>query len=207
MHMANTTDRRDFLNILGKTTVGMFMAYSFGCSMQSKSDSKLAIVYASRYGATSDTASWVAEGMGGDVTLLDIENVDFDRLVKEFDHLVLGSGVWTGGVHQRLKEFVATYSEQLQNKVLGSFVVCGSDGNTKSGRKRIAGYLAGINGPLLTLPEHVANFGGRLVLEKLSPEDRTQLTMFYQKYLQKELEAWDRTDPEKTKDYGRLFKM
>ncbi len=40
-----------------------------------------------------------------------------------------------------------------------------------------------------------------MIVEQLTEEDREALIHFYRKYLNRELESWDRTDP----DVARLF--
>jgi len=82
-------------------------------------------------------------------------------------------------------------------------MVCGSQDSTEGGRRRIKRYLKQINGPLGYEPALSRSFGGRVIVEQLTREDREALTMFYRKYLKQELSSWDRTDRQKALQFGK----
>jgi len=73
-------ERRDFLLYTG-VALASASAYSFGNSIkpliEGKSD-KIALVYGTRYGATEDTAKWIAKGIGSNVDVLNIDTIDFE---------------------------------------------------------------------------------------------------------------------------------
>ena len=200
------SDRRSFLKTSLKLTAGLVVAFNFGCSLRSKIDrqgaKRVAVLYASRYGATADTAGWIAEGIGGDVALVDIAQHDSASVLAEHDLLIVGSGVWTGGPHPDIRNFSRDYAEQLSEKLLAVFVVCGTEPTSDSARKRIDGYLQQITQALKQAPLFTAQFGGRVVVEKLNNEDRAALNKFYRTYLNKELESWNRTSPEEATLFG-----
>jgi len=92
-------DRRDFLLASGIMLVSA-SAYSFGESIkpliEGKSE-KVALIYGTRYGATEDTAKWMAKGMGDNVDVLNIETIDFKEVVNTYDTFIIGSGIWIDG--------------------------------------------------------------------------------------------------------------
>ena len=169
--------RRDFLLTLGITLVSA-SAYSFGKSIQKniqKSDN-IALVYGTRYGATEDTAKWIAKGMASSVDILNIENINFEETVKKYDKFVIGSGIWIDGAHKRLMELLSIHTEE--------------------------GYFERFHKPLRVKPEVKRHFGGRMVIEKLSEKDRKLLDNFYRNVLKKEFVSWDRTKPEESEKFG-----
>ena len=200
-------DRRKFLALTGKASLGLLLAFNFGCSIGKKvapnTAKKTALIYGTRYGSTHDTAVWINNGIGLDLDLLNVEDISFEQTLLDYDQFILGSGVWTGGIHARLKEFMEKNKEQLQDKVIASFVVCGSQDNTDSGKKSIQKYLAQFSQTLGYQPLFEKNFGGRIIVSLLSTEDKQALTSFYRKYLNRELENWNRMDETKAENYGK----
>lgn len=187
------------------------VAFSFGSNLAAAIDkhpsNKVALLYASRYGSTRDTAEWIIEGIGNAVTLIDIEQADTKQLLLEYDTFILGSGVWTGGPHSRIRAFTRTHASALEGKVLGVFVVCGTIVNNDSSRRRVNRYIQQITEPLKQPPEFQTSFGGRIVVEQLSDKDKTALTRFYRDFLKKELQSWDKTSPDKAKEFGAKLKQ
>ena len=193
--------RRDFI----KYSLTALLALNYGCSIKGflgSDKNRVALIYGTKYGATKDTAAWIKKGAGNTVDLLNIENLTFNKALADYDLFILGSGVWIDGIHRRLKEFLSSNSISLKRKVIASFVVCGSRYTTEGGRRRIKRYLDQIHTPLGYKPALSNYFGGRVIVEKLTEEDREALTRFYEKYLKKELKSWDRTDEKKALLYG-----
>lgn len=193
--------RRDFLV---KAALSM-AALNFGCSISGlvRDSSRTALIYATKYGATKDTAGWIRNGVNGEVDLLNIENISFPHTAKGYDSFIIGSGVWIGGVHNRLLEFLTSQAEMLDGKVIASFIVCGTDGGTESGKKRISSYFEPFHAPLKKMPLLSEYFGGRIIVEKLTDEDREALIKFYRTFLKSELTSWDKTDPDKAGRFGK----
>lgn len=193
--------RRDFL----KYSLNVLIALNFGCSLKGLvgEGEKVALIYGTKYGSTRDTAAWIQEGLEGNAALMNVEEMDFGETVSRYDSFIAGSGVWIDGIHKKLKEFLKSHSTQLQERVLGSFVVCGSQDTTEGGRKRIAGYLRQISSPLGYQPAANRFFGGRIIVEQLTDSDREALETFYSKFLNQELHSWDRTDKYKAVKYGK----
>jgi menaquinone-dependent protoporphyrinogen oxidase len=113
-------ERRDFLLATGIAFISA-SAYSFGNSIkpliEDKSE-KIALVYGTRYGATEDTAQWIAKGLGSSVDVLNIETIDFDETIHKYDKFIIGSGIWIDGAHKRLMELLSIHKEQIQPKII-----------------------------------------------------------------------------------------
>jgi len=202
-------NRRDFLLSTGIILVSA-SAYSFGNSIkpliEGKSE-KIALVYGTRYGATEDTAKWVAKGIGSNVDVLNIETIDLNETIDKYDKFIIGSGIWIDGAHKRLMELLSTYKEQIQPKIIASFIVCGTTGEDDAGKVRIEGYFERFHKPLDVKPTLKRHFGGRMIIDKLTEKDRKLLDNFYRNVLKKEFASWDRTKPEDAERFGvELFR-
>ena len=160
------------------------------------------MVYGSRYGATEDTAKWIAKGTRNNVDILNIETINFDETVHKYDKFIIGSGIWIDGAHKRLMELLSTQTKQIQPKIIASFIVCGTTGEDAAGKSRIEGYFERFHQPLDLKPVLKRHFGGRMVIEKLSEKDRKLLDNFYKNVLKKEFVSWDRTIPETAEKFG-----
>ena len=197
-------DRRDFLFSMGIALVSA-SAYSFGNSIKPLIEGKLekiALVYGTRYGATEDTAKWIVKGIGSSVDILNIENINFEEVVNKYDKFIIGSGIWIDGAHKRLMELLSTHGDEIESKILASFIVCGTTGEDEAGKGRIEGYFDRFHKPLTIKPEMKRHFGGRMIIEKLSEKDRKLLDNFYRNVLKKEFVSWDRTDPKKAEKFA-----
>ena len=197
-------DRRDFLLSTGIILVSA-SAYSFGNSIKpliEGTSDKIVLVYGTRYGATEDTAKWIAKGIGSNVDVLNIESIDLDETMKKYDKFIIGSGIWIDGAHKRLMELLSTYKEQIEPKIIASFIVCGTTGEDDAGKLRIEGYFERFHKPLDIKPALKRHFGGRMTIEKLSEKDRKLLDNFYRNVLKKEFVSWDRTKPEDAEKFG-----
>ncbi len=202
--------RREFLAKALQSSSLAMLAMSFGNQAAARISDKTkstALIYATRYGATRDTSVWVRKGMDMPVDLLDIERISFTDVLSEYDHIIVGSGIWIKGVHQRVPEFFGAGREALREKLLGTFIVCGSADGSEKGKERIVHYLDNMHALLLARPTLSGAFGGRLVVDRLTEEDRTKLTAFYKNFLNEELRDWDLTNPGKAKRFGREAKQ
>jgi menaquinone-dependent protoporphyrinogen oxidase len=203
---SDSVNRREFLTGALKYSSLSLLAFNFGCSISTlidSSSSNAALVYGTKYGSTKDTANWIKNGARGKIDLLNIEHISYSEISSRYDLFIIGSGVWIGGVHEKLVEFLTSQADMLDDKVIASFIVCGTDGSTAGGKKRIDGYFEQLHEPLQRMPVLSEYFGGRITVEQLTEEDREALEQFYQTYLKTELTSWDRTDPEKAKLYGK----
>jgi len=200
--------RRDFLLTVGIALMSA-SAYSFGESIKpliNEKTDKIALIYGTRYGATEDTAKWIAKGMGASVDVLNIESIDFDETLHQYDTFIIGSGIWIDGAHKRLLELLSKHTDEIQSKIIASFIVCGTSGEDEAGKGRIEGYFERFHKPLTVKPKIQRYFGGRMVIEKLSEKDRKLLDNFYRNVLKKEFKSWDRTKPKEAEKFGlKLF--
>jgi len=198
--------RRNFLLTLGITLVSA-SAYSFGKNIQKRIEpsDKIALLYGTRYGAAKDTAGWIAKGMDNHVTVLDIETIDLAETVQKYDKFIIGSGIWIDGAHKRLMELLSTYTDEIESKIIASFIVCGTTGEDEAGQGRIEGYFERFHKPLRVKPELKRHFGGRMIIDKLNEKDRKLLDNFYRNVLKKEFVSWDRTQPDEAEKFGTEF--
>lgn len=213
--MQKKINRRQFLIETGKYSFYSAIAFQFGCNVSKIIEREpqveeveppvapgpVAVLYGTRYGSTGDTADWICEGIGATAEPIDVETVFFPNIMSEFDYFVIGSGVWIDGVHPELLDLLSTYTSEIEGRIIASFIVCGTDPGSLSGQERIRRYFEQLHQPLDRQPVFNRSFGGRVIVEQLTDKDREALVMFYRKYLDRELESWDRTDP----DIARLF--
>ena len=200
------TNRREFLKLGGGAILLSMGAFNFGCSLQplvDGKDKKVALIYATRYGATKDTAEWITEGMGREVDLLDIEKISFADTAKKYDLFIIGSGVWIDGVHKDMLRFLETQKPLLKDKIIASFILCGTTGEDIKGDERIEQYFSKFHSSLDKKPPLSEKFGGRIVIEQLNAKDRKMLEVFYERVLKREFVSWDRTEPEKADIFGK----
>ena len=198
--------RRNFLKLSSSVTLISIAAFNFGCSMQplvKDRDKKVAIIYATRYGATKETAEWIAQGLDREVDLLNIEDILFSETAKKYDLFIVGSGVWIDGVHKDMLRFLESYKKELKGKIVASFILCGTTAKDLKGEERIEKYFTKFHASMDKKPALNEYFGGRMIIDKLNEKDRKLLEMFYKKILKREFVSWDRTEPEKARLFGQ----
>ena len=203
-------DRREFLKLGSRALLLSMGAFNFGCSLQpiiSDKDKKVALVYATRYGSTKDTAEWIAQGIGKKIDLLDIEKISFEQTAKKYDLIILGSGVWIDGVHEDMLEFLKTQKPLLKDKIAASFILCGTTGEDVKGDERIEQYFSKFHASLDKKPAMSKKFGGRMNIEQLNDKDRKMLEVFYERILKREFVSWDRTEPKKANQFGKNIRL
>lgn len=203
-------DRREFFKIGKNITLVSIAAFSFGCSIKplvKNKNKKIALIYATRYGSTKDTAQWISQGLDRDIDLWDIKDISNNDIVKEYDMLIIGSGVWIDGVDKKLLKFLASQNKEIKDKVIASFIVCGTTKKDKSGKERIEQYFRKFHEPLDKRPVLNEYFGGRLIIDRLNEKDRILLENFYKKVLKRKFVSWDRTDPKKAIHFGNKMKI
>lgn len=185
-------------------------AVGFGLSIKSKfsktTSTRFTILYATRYGATYDAAKWIRQGIGTTTRLLSISDPDVSSHMQESDYLIVGSGIWTEGVHKGLTQVLDSTSEEIRRRVIASFVVCGTRPNSIVRKNRIAGYLQQINQHLENQPVFSEGFGGRLIFDQLSKPDRISIGKFYERIKREKTDwNWDRTDKNSTIEFGKMI--
>ena len=200
-------NRRKFLKLSSNIALASVAAFNFGCSIEPLvKEKKVALIYATRYGATKDTAEWIEEGIGRKIDLLNIEDISFSQTVKKYDLFIIGSGVWIDGVHKDMLQFLEVHKTELKGKIVASFILCGTTGEDIKGEERIEQYFSKFHSSLDEKPPLNEKFGGRIIIDKLNEKDRKMLEMFYKKVLKREFVSWDRTEPEKARLFGEKAK-
>ena len=196
-------DRRMFLKFGSGAVLMSVAAFNFGCSMKSlvDEDKKVALIYATRYGSTKDTAQWIAKGLDRSVDLLNIEDIDLKETEKSYDLFILGSGIWVDGVHKKMLSLLKL--NYFHDKVMASFIVCGTTDSSVQGKKRIEQYFTKFHSSLSIKPALNQHFGGRMIIDKLNKRDRVMLENFYKNVIKVDFVDWDRTEPEKALAFGK----
>jgi len=202
-------DRRNFLKLGSRIAIVSFGAFSFGCSIKplvKDKDKKVALIYATRYGATKDTAQWIAEGLDRDIDILNIEDISFNKTVKKYDLFIIGSGVWIDGVHKDVLKFLSTQKRELKTKIVASFIVCLTTDKDVKGEERIKKYFQKFHASLEKEPALSEYFGGRISIDKLNEKDKKMLEVFYKRILKRKFVSWDRTQPNKARLFSKSIK-
>lgn len=157
---------------------------------------KGAIIYASRYGSTAQTAEWIAEGMEG---MAEVMPVSEAADLSSYDFVILGSGIYGGQFHKDMRAFLEEKKEELSQKITAIFVVCGASDSYAQGYLDMFAEESG------TTPSLMKAFGGWLKKELLSPEDFKILESYY-KSINSPFENYDHTDKAKALEFGREIK-
>lgn len=130
---------------------------------------KTLIVYASKYGTTTDCATYLKDKLAGEVTLIDINGQTQPPNLKDFDTIVIGGSIYAGTLSKKLKTFCQTNLDTLLQKKIGLFLCCGLGEEVEDFFEK--------NFPT-TLLEHGSvrsHFGSEARLEKMKFLDKTVL--------------------------------
>ena len=158
-------DRRIFLKtILVGGGLTVFASSSYALKLFPNPDKqKWAILFGSRYGSTRDASLWISEGMGGIADAFDArENPD----LSSFDHIIVGSGIYSGKIDQPLEAYLTRNYTLISNRIKALLIVCGSGDNPRA--QAYVDVLAKFcqAKPLLT-----KIFSGRVTRRLLNKED------------------------------------
>jgi len=202
-------NRRNFLKMSGVVTLVSIGAFNFGCSIKTlvqDKNKKVALSYATRYGATKDTAQWIEKGLDREVELLNIEDISFAETAKKYDLFIIGSGVWIDGEHKDMLKFLETQKAEIKDKIIASFILCGTTNKDVQGEAKIEQYFRKFHSSLDKKPPLNEKFGGRMIIDKLNEKDKKLLEMFYKKVLKREFGRWEKKEPEKARWFGKSKK-
>jgi len=183
-------------------SIGLFIALIGGLSAfaaPAAGQKSVVIIYGSLYGSTAQTAEWIAEGMAGKATVVAAKDAGD---LSGYEKVVLGSGIYGGGLHADMDAFLEKRGAEVKNKVIALFVVCGAP------PERAGGYLDMFAEKIGAVPLSARAFGGWLKKERLSPEHDQGLAEYY-KSVNQPYENWDRTDKAQCLAFAReiLAKM
>jgi menaquinone-dependent protoporphyrinogen IX oxidase len=172
---------------------------SFALQAQVEEQKGVVIIYASRYGSTARTAEWIAEGMEGKAAVVSLKDVGN---LSAYGKVILGSGIYFDQLHQDMSAFLEKRGEEVRNKLLAIFVVCGTPPD------QAQGYLDMFAEKCKVKPLLMRAFNGWTKKELLSPEDYKSLEDYY-KSINKPFENYDNTDKVKCLEFGKeiLAKM
>lgn len=178
------------VSLLIVLTVGLSV---FASQAQVEEQKDVVIIYASRYGSTARTAEWIAEGMEGKATVVALKDVGDLRAYK---NIILGSGIYFDQLHPDMSAFLDTRGDEVRNKLLAVFVVCGTPPD------QAQGYLNMFAEKCKAKPLLMRVFSGWIKKELLSPEDSKSLEDYY-KSINEPLKDYDHTDKAKCLEFGK----
>lgn len=99
---------------------------------------KALIVYGTRYGATADTSEIIAETLrqkGFEVKVADSKKEKVPN-VKEFDLVIVGSGIQMGKWTKEPESFLKKHQDELSKKKVAIFVSCGGANPLSEGEQK-----------------------------------------------------------------------
>jgi menaquinone-dependent protoporphyrinogen oxidase len=179
-------------------SMSLFIALMIGLGVvvpqaQAEEPKDVVIIYASRYGSTAQTAEWIAEGMEGKAVAVSLKDAGD---LSAYKNIILGSGIYFDQLHPDMSAFLETRGEELRNKLLAVFVVCGTPPD------QAQGYLNMFAGKCKTKPGLMKAFNGWIKKELLSPEDNKSLGDYY-KSINEPFNNYDHTDKAKCLAFGK----
>lgn len=86
---------------------------------------KSIIIYATRYGCTTEVAKRIQKELGSDCTLVNIMTEKVP-LLDSFDTVILGGSIYIGKVQKELISFMNANLKQLLSKNVGLFLCAGT---------------------------------------------------------------------------------
>ncbi len=170
---------------------GLLAGWLAGPALSAEGKSAV-ILYGSRYGATEQSARWIAEGMNQEA---DVKAVKEAGDLASYKFIILGSGIYYGSLHQDMTAFLTTRRDEVKDRVVALFVVCGRGAGGTN-------YLDAFNQALGRTPGLTKAFGGWMKKESLSPQDYKALEVFYSRS-NRPFENNDNTDKEACLEFGR----
>jgi menaquinone-dependent protoporphyrinogen oxidase len=128
------------------------------------------IIYATKHGTSDKCANLLAEKMGGDVKVVNIDKDEIPCLHCP-DTVIIGFSVYAGRIPKKIAKLLETNEALLLEKKLGLFMCCSADTDDDV-REQIERLWPA------KLREHavsVENFGGEIIWEKLNFLERTAI--------------------------------
>jgi len=128
---------------------------------------KLVIFYGTRFGGTVGIAQKIAEVLtekGFEVLIHNTKEIDNPKKIfeKEFDGIILGSGIQIGAWTSKMKQFIIDYQQHIveESVKLGMFVSCGTAFTEEGTIKACTEYVDDFSMKLGLKPVITAAFGG-----------------------------------------------
>lgn len=157
----------------------------------------VAVVFASRYGSTEQTARWIAEGIGEGATVVAAASAGD---LGGYDRVVLGSGIYGNRLHADMAALLERHGPAVKDRIAALFVVCGMPPD------QAGGYLDMFAGTCGAKPLLSRAFNGWMKKETLSPEDYRGLENYFRN-AGYPFESYDHTDREKCVAFGREIRV
>ena len=133
------------------------------------------IIYYSKYGSTREIAEAIGRQLETD-TICDV------RELEEItgDLLVIGSAIYSEVIHKDIERLLLDKEGQLKDKSVALFAVCLRKTYIKSKIGEGGGpvYIKKMEKALGRSPVASKIFGGRMIVDKLDPEDRERTETF-----------------------------
>ena len=164
---------------------------------------KILTCYYSSTGNTEKVAKAIHEGLGADSTLVPIKDADPASL-KDYDLVVLGSGIYGGKFHKDVISFMKAAGENLAPK-FALFCTHNSPKVSEKGLKRLIGSIEKAGSELLGMWDCAApNLGmsaeAIAAMMKNMPEDQRKQAEAYNERIKNKPDA---EDLENAKAFGK----
>lgn len=96
---------------------------------------KTAIIYYSKKGTTQKVAKIISEKLNSQEGLIDLKNKSsFD--ISTYERIIIGSPIYAGNSHNKVKKFIASNLNLLLNKEIGLYV-CGMERDEAKQREEL----------------------------------------------------------------------
>ncbi len=124
------------------------------------------IVYMTSHGCAEKAAGMIRDILPGDVTLINLENVEVPPLEK-FDTVIIGGSIRIGSIQKKIRKFCEKNIDQLLTKRTGLFICCMFEGDTA-----IEQFNGAFPEVLRKNSTATGLFGGELEFEKMNAFER-----------------------------------
>ena len=96
---------------------------------------KTAIIYYSKKGTTQKVAKIISEKLNSQEGLIDLKNKPFID-ISTYERIIIGSPIYAGNSHNKVKKFIASNLNHLLNKEIGLYV-CGMERDEAKQREEL----------------------------------------------------------------------
>lgn len=97
---------------------------------------KTAIIYYSKKATTQKVAKIISEKLNSQEGLIDLKNKPFID-ISTYERIIIGSPIYAGNSHNKVKKFIASNLNLLLNKEIGLYV-CGMERDEAKQREELA---------------------------------------------------------------------
>lgn len=122
---------------------------------------KTIIVYAGKYGCTEDCVIKLKSKLDGEVNLVNAAKDKVPSLAG-YDSVVIGSSIYVGQIHKKVKSFIDNNLNMLLEKKISLFLVCGFI------EKFDETVAANFPKALIDNAQSIECFGGELNIDKMN---------------------------------------